>query len=307
MDGTIIIMDYSSYERQRIRHIIEKTGNFSIVEVGSYNQFILLDINIDDLKLIIMDLSFPTEKEGFEALERIRSSENRHVPVIIVTRSDKRENKVEALKYAVSDYILKPYQIKRLENSIRSVVHIIRDFYYDASGISDIQMSFENFVKREIKLSKRSQKPLSIILITVLQPDNPQDNSQEQDSKKLALFSMAVEKAGESIRATDTLVTNMNRDIIIILPCTDEAGAKMVCQKIEKKLEPEIKNIDAGSNEYIYSAHVTFPIDGDSFLMLMEKAFKKISDKEMLEKIISIPQEKRNYADRSYSRFKKWL
>ena len=33
---------------------------------------------------------------------------------------------------------------------------------------------------------------------------------------------------------------------------------------------------------------------------------KKVSDKEMLEKIVSIPANTLNYANRSYNRFRKW-
>ncbi len=131
MDGTILIMDYSSYERQKMRHIIEKVGSFNIVEMASIGQFRLLNLEISDLKLVLLDLAFPTESDSFEVLRKIRSSENRNIPVIVVTQSDKNELKVEALKYSVNDYIKKPYQVKRLESSIKSFIQVASNFHYD--------------------------------------------------------------------------------------------------------------------------------------------------------------------------------
>lgn len=308
MDGTILLMDYSSYERQKMRYIIEKVGSFKIIEIGGISQFKLLDLQIDDLKLILLDLAFPTESDGFEALRIIRSSKNRDIPVIVVTRSDKHELKIEALKYSVNDYIIKPYQIKRLESSIRSFVRVVMDFHYDTGRIKEIRMSFDDYVAREIKYSKRTQRPMSLILITTLNTGAGSDAVQQAAAdNRASVFAMAAEKAKKALRSTDTIVLNHDRDIIIVLPCTDEAGARLVCNKIKLQMEPEFEKIKVDQNEYIYTVYVTLPKDGDSFQMLMEAAFKKVSNKEMLERIVSIPTDTRRYADKSYNRYQKWF
>ena len=308
MDGTVLVMDYSSYERQKVRHILDKIGSFNIIEVGGIAQFKLLDMEILDLKLVLLDLSFPTESDGFEVLKIIRSSENKNVPVIVVTRSDKHELKTEALKYSVNDYIIKPYQIKRLESSIRSLIRFVTDFHYDTAQIKDIRMSFDDYVIREIKFSKRTQSSLSFILITTLQIRMGSEAEQHSNAdNRASIFAIAAQKAKEALRATDTIVLNHDRDIIIVLPYTDDAGARLVCDKIKLQMKLEFDKIKADQNEYIYPVYVTFPKDGDSFQMLMETAFKKVSDKEMLEKIISIPSGTRKYADKSYNRYKKWF
>lgn len=308
MDGTILIMDYSSYERQKMRHIIEKIGSFNIIEVGSIGQFYLLDLEISDLKLILLDLSFPTETDGFNSLKRIKSSENRDAPVIIVTHLDKHELKAEALKYSANDYIIKPYQVKRLDSSIRSLVRVVRNFHYATEQINEIIMNFDDYIEREIKFSKRTQSPLSLILITTLQIRKISETGQQTTvDNKASIFAIAAQKAKEALRATDTIVLNQNRDIIIVLPCTDESGAQLVCNKIKSKMEPEFEKIKADQNEYIYPVYVTFPKDGDSFQMLMQTAFMKVSNKEMLEKIVSIPTDTREYADKSYNRYQKWF
>lgn len=309
MDGTILILDYSSYERQKIKHVLEKVGTFDVIEVSSSMQFKLLNLNVENLLLIIMDLAFPSEEEGFEILKIIRHSKySLNVPVVVVTRSDQLEHKTTALKYAVNDYIIKPFQIKRLESSIRSFVRLKDSFHYDTSAIGNITMTFDEYMIREIKYAKRMQNPLSIILITTLKlKEDKEGLTPAEISNKDKIFSIAAQKARSTLRVTDTIIMSKSRDIIIVLPCTGESGAKLVCEKIKAGIFQELIKLGANLNENIYPVHVTFPKDGEDFQKLMEAAFKKVSDKEMLEKIAAISPGARKYSNDRYNQFRKWL
>ena len=312
MDGVVLVMDYSAYERQRIRQIIDKIGHLNVVEVGDISQFLLMNSNIEGLKLVVLDLSFPTENDGFFVLKRIRTSSSVNVPIIVLSQSDRQELKVEALKYSVNDYIVKPYNIKRLDDSIRVFTNAEKAFHYNTENISDISMSFDNYVDREIKYSKRTGAPFSLILITTLQINAKEVSDSAtiepiSGDDKASILAMAARKASEALRATDTMVLNNNRDVIIVLPCTDEAGASLVSEKIKAGMESEFKRMNTSPHGYIYPVHTTFPSDGENFQELMQKAFKKISDKEMLERIVSIPSDTRKYADKSYNKFRRWF
>lgn len=309
MDGTILILDYSSYERQKIKHILEKIGTFNTIEVSNSTQFKLLNLDIENLRLIIMDLAFPSETDGFEILRMIRNNKTAmNIPVIVVTRSDNLEYKTEALQYSVNDYIIKPFQVKRLESSVRSFVRLKDSFHYDTSGIGNIVLSFDDYVTREIKYAKRMSSPLSFVLITTLKLKEEKDGfSQTEIKNKDTIFTIASQKARSSLRVTDTIVVSKTRDIIIVLPCTGESGAKLVCEKIKAGIFQELVRINADLNDYIHPVYVTFPKEGDDFQKLMENAFKKVSEKEMLEKIVSITSDTRKYANSSYNQFRKWL
>lgn len=308
MDGKVLLLEYSAYERQKIRHILSAAGRFDVIDVGDINQFKLLDLDIEGLKLIIMDLSFPTENDGFGVLRKIRDSSSRNVPVIVISQSDSPDLREKVLGYSARDYIVKPFNVRRLEASIKGIVRIEKEFYYDTSHISEINMSFESYMEREIKFAKRTNTPLSLILITTLQMDrNSEAGHPVTDNLRKSVFSIAAAKSRESLRLTDTIVMNGNRDIIIVLPCTEEIGARLVCEKIVKLSEPEFKSLSVDISQQVYPVYVTFPEDGESFQKLMETAFKKVSSKEMLERITSIPTDARKYADRSYSRYKHWI
>jgi DNA-binding response OmpR family regulator len=308
MDGKVLILEYSAYERQKIRHILSTVGNFEVIDVGDISQFRLLDLYIEGLKLIIMDLSFPTDADGLEVLRKINGSESKDVPVIVISQTDSPELREKVLRYSARDYVLKPFNVRRLEASIKSIVQINKEFSYDTSHISDINMSFDSYVEREIKFAKRTNTPLSLILITTLQLDNRSEAGDSvTDSLRKSVFSIAAAKSREALRLTDTIVMNGNRDIIIVLPCTDGMGARLVCEKIVKLSEAEFKSLRADISQQVYPVYVTFPEDGENFQLLMEAAFRKVSSKEMLERITSIPADARKYADKIYHRYKRWL
>ncbi len=308
MDGKVLLLEYSAYERQKIRHILSAAGSFEVIDVGNISQFKLLDLDIQDLKLIIMDLSFPTEIDGLGVLTKIYDSVSRNVPVIIISQTDSLELREEVLKYSARDYIVKPYNVKRLEASINGIVRTKAAFFYDTASIGDINMSFDSYIEREIGFAKRTNSPLSLILITTLQMDQKLEIGEPiTDGLRESVFSIAAAKSKESLRLTDTIVMNGNRDIIIVLPCTEEIGARLVCEKITKLSEPEFKGLSVDISQRVYPVYVTFPNDGESFQQLMQTAFKKVSDKEMLEKITSISTDARKYADNSYNRYKRWF
>ncbi len=308
MDGKVLLLEYSAYERQKIRHILSTAGSFEVIDVGDISQFNLLDLDIQDLKLIIMDLSFPTETAGLDVLSKISRSACRGVPIIVISQSDSLELRDKALKFSARDYIVKPYNVNRLEASIKGIVRTNTAFYYDTASIGNITMSFDSYIEREIRFAKRTNTTLSLILITTLQLEQKQDAGEPVTERlRESVFSIAAAKSREVLRLTDTIVMNGTRDIIIVLPCTEVIGARQVCEKIIKLSEPEFKILSTDISQQVYPVYVTYPEDGDSFQQLMEVAFKKVSDKEMLEKITSIPTDARKYANKSYNRYKRWF
>lgn len=308
MDGKVLLVEYSAYERQKIRNLLGIIGQFEVIDAEDINLFKQMDLDIKNLKLIIVDLSFPSEVNGLAALLKISNSNIRKVPVIVISQTDSLELREEVLKYSARDFIVKPYHVKRLEASIRGIVRTEAAFYYDTTNISDIIMPFDFYIEREIRFAKRTNTPLSLILITTLQMGRAPGYVQlVTDDLKKSVFSIAAAESKEVLRLTDTIVMNGDRDIIIVLPCTEEDGARLVCEKIVKLSEPEFKKLSIDKSQRIYPVYVTFPGDGESFQQLMETAFKRVSDKEMLEKITLIPTDAREYADKSYNRYRRWL
>jgi DNA-binding response OmpR family regulator len=86
-----------------------------------------LDIlNSDEVDCILTDLKMP-DMDGLELIRKAREQSEKKVPVILITGFPSIESAVDALRSRVDDYIVKPFNIKRLHDSVEKAIA-------DASG-----------------------------------------------------------------------------------------------------------------------------------------------------------------------------
>lgn len=307
MKGTILIIDQSEYEREKAKIILENIGEFSFIDVKDMNNCENIIKEIDPPSLIIMDIAFPTEKDGFKVLSMLRENQQTSsTPVIITTKSDNPHYQRTALKYNVGDFIIKPYQPKRIENSIRSILKIEQEFSYEINSANVITMSIEDYIIKEFKLASRAEQNLSIVFITPIQVKKELHEQQKSIDPDIItkIYNIAAENTKLSSRSTDTIILNDNRDILVILPFTNSAGAEMVLKKIVANISKGLEELQIKYDDFFYAVHVTFPADGKNFQALMEKAMKKVESKIMLEKITYIGTNTLENARSTYKKFK---
>ena len=93
--------------------------NYEIILAESCNKACDI-IASEEVDLILTDLKMP-DMEGLEIARRLKNSE-KDTPVIIMTGFPSVDSAVEALRLKVSDYIIKPFNINRLFESIEKVL-----------------------------------------------------------------------------------------------------------------------------------------------------------------------------------------
>lgn len=305
MDGTVLLIDYSEYEREKIKITFDNFGEFHFIELKNVEMYKRISYNLPELSLIIIDISFPTEREGFEVISSLRKNPSTaNTPIIIVTKSDNIHYKDHALKFNVSDFIIKPYQPKRLENSIKSTLKIHNKFRYNLGSANVITMSVEDYIAKEFKIASRLDQSLSIVFITHIDINKPSSQNTKilSSEQKAQIYNMAIEKVKSASRSTDTVIFNDDKDILVILPFTNSQGAETVVGKINDNLIQGLKALNI-SPDFFYTVYATFPHDGKNFQAVMEKALKKVEDKIMLEKITNISLSKLNHARKTYHKF----
>lgn len=79
---------------------------------------------VTDYDAVLLDLNLP-DKDGLEILSYLRSNE-RNVPVLIVSARDRVKERSTGLDLGADDYIIKPFEFVELTSRIRAVV---RRFY----------------------------------------------------------------------------------------------------------------------------------------------------------------------------------
>ncbi len=123
--------------------------------------------------LIISDVMMP-RMDGFEFLERLKADDNLcSVPVVMLTAKTAQEDRIEALRVGVDDYIHKPFDAREL---LYRVVNLIgnkkmrdtdenKEPSGDANGISTFDMEWlaniESIVEREIENTEFSVSDLA--------------------------------------------------------------------------------------------------------------------------------------------------
>ena len=77
--------------------------------------------------LVLLDLNLP-KKNGFYVLEKIKQDEElKHLPIVVLTISDARDDLVRAYDLHVNCYVLKPLEVKEFYRIINSIV----DFWFN--------------------------------------------------------------------------------------------------------------------------------------------------------------------------------
>ncbi len=137
--------------------------------------------------LILMDVLMPV-MNGIEATRIIKTDkETRHIPIIILTVADKKEDIIEALEIGAIDYITKPFFMPELKARIKSVLQ--HKIMYD-----EIKKIQQRLIKNERLQAMRElteavqgsvNEPLTVILGKVGLLRRKQRDISEDDLRTL--------------------------------------------------------------------------------------------------------------------------
>lgn len=116
MEISTLIVDDEPLARERIRRMLGSEKDIKVVgECGNGKEAITLIKNLNP-DLIFLDIQMP-EKNGFDVLEEIQSEQ---MPTIIfVTAYD--QYAIRAFEVCALDYLLKPFNSKRFQTSLKRV------------------------------------------------------------------------------------------------------------------------------------------------------------------------------------------
>jgi two-component system chemotaxis response regulator CheY len=116
----ILIVDDFSTMRKIIRNILTQLGFKNILEADDGTNALEI-LKKEKVDLIISDWNMP-KMSGLELLKAVRSDENlKDVPFVMVTAEAQKENILEAIKYKVNQYIVKPFTPETLKEKLEKV------------------------------------------------------------------------------------------------------------------------------------------------------------------------------------------
>lgn len=120
MEKCILIVDDAMFMRQVIRKNLEEIGYKNIVEAkdGEEGVRVYEELHPD---LVILDITMPV-MSGIEALEKMKQVD-KGAKVIMCSAVGQDLMIVKALEAGASDFIVKPFDKKNFERTVKSYLH----------------------------------------------------------------------------------------------------------------------------------------------------------------------------------------
>lgn len=89
------------------------TGNGYVVDICHDYDSGLANARAIDYDLILLDRMLPDKKDGIDLCRALRS-ENRHMPVLMLTAKDQVNERIDGLNSGADDYLVKPFALSEL-------------------------------------------------------------------------------------------------------------------------------------------------------------------------------------------------
>lgn len=117
----ILVVDDFATMRKIIKNILLQLGFKDILEADDGTTALEL-LKKQKVDLIISDWNMP-KMPGIELLKAIRSNEKlKDIKFIMVTAEAQKENVIEAIKYGVNQYVVKPFTPETLKEKLEKVL-----------------------------------------------------------------------------------------------------------------------------------------------------------------------------------------
>jgi two-component system chemotaxis response regulator CheY len=116
----ILVVDDFSTMRRIIKNILRQLGYENIVEADDGSAAVEV-LKSEEIDFIISDWNMPN-MPGIELLKTVRATEDwKNTPFLMVTAEGQKDNVIEAVKYKVNNYIIKPFTPETLMEKINKI------------------------------------------------------------------------------------------------------------------------------------------------------------------------------------------
>ena len=117
---TVLVVDDMSTMRRILKNVLKQIGFSNLVEAEN-GQDALNKLKVGDIGLIVSDWNMPV-MQGIELLRTVRAdAELKHLPFLMVTAEDQKENIIEAVQAGVSNYVVKPFTAEALQGKLEKI------------------------------------------------------------------------------------------------------------------------------------------------------------------------------------------
>ena len=294
-----------------LEQILNQDG-YEIFKASSGSECLEILLN-QTIHIVLLDIQMP-DMDGFEVASFIRNNpKTNKIPIIFITAASQTDHlDLEGYESGAIDIIYKPINQVVLKQKVQTLVEFIRiqqvleekvneltilneenqkmqehierlasiDYLTQTMNRRVLDESYERFYKD----AKRNQTPISLLMIDL---DNFKDYNDFYGHQKGDEALKIVAKVLKSTikRPLDTVGRYGGEEFMIILPETDEDGAKLVASKILSNIKKEkIKHAQSVNRKVltlsigIASAVPTKEINKEDLIECADKKLYKAKD-----------------------------
>jgi len=250
MHTSILIIDDSEKVREQIVQTLKSVSlvdNYLQARDGIEGLKILIEK--PSIDLVLCDLEMP-RMDGFKFLAVVRSrAELNDIPIIMLTGSESREQKIKGLEQGASDYVIKPFdagelvarvkvqlKIKLLQDNLKQSNELLKEL----SNTDPLTQLFNRrymmeVLDKEIQRTARKGSPLSLIIIDIDHFKKVNDLYGHQQGD-LVLFNVS-SLIKKHLRSYDVAARYGGEEFVAVLPETPLDEAMAVAERIRVAIQ----------------------------------------------------------------------
>ncbi|BCM92324.1 response regulator PleD [Abditibacteriota bacterium] len=205
-------------------------------------------IAADKPSLILMDVMMPG-LTGFQVAEQLKGDDaTRDIPIIFVTARHEVDDRVQGLEVAV-DYISKPFAVPELLARVRAALRMQKlqsELKASNDQLSKLAITdpltglynrrgFDAQLEDELHRARRFRQPLGLVVFDLDRFKSVNDSyGHAQGDMVLQSFAEALLNLS---RRVDKVARFGGEEFAVLLPNTDEVGAKIFAEKVRIAVE----------------------------------------------------------------------
>lgn len=194
LEEKILIVDDEPRNVNLLKNLCEALG-YEAISAGNGREGI--EVTGKEMPdIILMDLMMP-EMNGFEATEILKGDElTRHIPVIIVTALDSREERIKGIEKGANDFLTKPVDLKELSLRIKNNLEIKK--YHDLLKNHN-KILEDRVAERTLELEKSYNKNKQTYIDTIFRLNLAAEYKDEETGAHIRRISLYTKELASAI------------------------------------------------------------------------------------------------------------
>lgn len=276
----ILIVDDSPLFRTYVKGLLGSQYAMELIEINTARELFsyLRANNTEEIALVLLDLNL-SDGNGLEVIGSLKENPAyRDLAIMVVSAYIDKDTALAALKAGAGDLVVKPFQpealLERIDKLFSAEPLAGQVFLKDCKTAGD----YYKQIGEEIKRAGRGNYHFSLLVTGFFRAETLSSPSVGEGCRQnIALGDVFLQVLQDSLRETDTVIRLSPHEYLLLLPFTNEQGAKKVEDNLIKAFASLLRR-RGYSGLVLLTGSATYPVDSKDareIVRTLEKRFKE--------------------------------